>query len=130
MSLNESIVEDAALILPAATLTRPLQTGEERELVPQLREVGHGPQYAPDELAAERDSFGEGVQFRFAQTLIRPLPAGAEKREAILAADPATPEAARATIRNYRIVRFERSTPCAKTNPLRRSQEKNDGVFV
>jgi len=43
--------------------------------------------------------------------ITRPLPAGAEKREAILAADPAIPEAARATIRNYRIVRFERSTP-------------------
>ena len=28
MSLNESIVEDAALILPAATLTRPLPWGE------------------------------------------------------------------------------------------------------
>lgn len=30
MNLNESIVEDAALILPAATLTRPLPTGEEQ----------------------------------------------------------------------------------------------------
>ncbi|MEO6994508.1 MAG: hypothetical protein ABI273_12825 [Lacunisphaera sp.] len=28
MSLNESIVEDAALILPAATLTRPLPREE------------------------------------------------------------------------------------------------------
>ena len=46
-----------------------------------------------------------------AATLIRPLPAVEEKREAILAADPAIAEAARATIRNYRIVRFERSTP-------------------
>jgi len=32
MSLNESIVEDAALILPAATLTRPLPRGEGKEL--------------------------------------------------------------------------------------------------
>ena len=30
MSLNESIVEDAALIMPAATLTRPLPRGEGR----------------------------------------------------------------------------------------------------
>ena len=68
MSLNESIVEDAALILPAATLTRPLPTGEERELG---YAVGHGPQIAPGEPAAvpacaehadRRDSFGEVVQ--------------------------------------------------------------------
>jgi len=32
MSLNESIVEDAALILPAATLTRSLPRGEGKEL--------------------------------------------------------------------------------------------------
>lgn len=32
MSLNESIVEDAALAMPAAALTRPLPRGEEREL--------------------------------------------------------------------------------------------------
>jgi len=31
MSLNESIVEDAALILPAATLTRPLSHGEKEK---------------------------------------------------------------------------------------------------
>jgi len=30
MSLNESIVEEAALIMPAATLTRPLPAGERR----------------------------------------------------------------------------------------------------
>ena len=35
MSLNESIVEDAALILPAATLTRPLPWGEEQFRVAQ-----------------------------------------------------------------------------------------------
>ena len=33
MSLNESVVEDAALILPAATLTRPLPRGEEQSRV-------------------------------------------------------------------------------------------------
>ena len=32
MSFNESIVEDAALIMPAATLTRPLPWGEEWDL--------------------------------------------------------------------------------------------------
>jgi len=41
VSLNESIVEDAALILPAATLTLPLPAGEEqsrfaRTLIPAL----------------------------------------------------------------------------------------------
>jgi len=30
MSLNESIVEDAALAMPRAALTRPLPAGEER----------------------------------------------------------------------------------------------------
>jgi hypothetical protein len=39
MSLTESIVEDAALILPAATLTQPLPQGEEWELG---YAVGHG----------------------------------------------------------------------------------------
>jgi len=48
MTLNESIVEDAALILPAATLTRPLPAGEGRELG---YAVGHGPQLAPGEYA-------------------------------------------------------------------------------
>ena len=56
MSLTESIVEDAALIVPAATLTRPLPAGEEWD---PGHAVGHGPQLAPDEPAAERDSFGE-----------------------------------------------------------------------
>jgi len=65
MSLNESIVEDAALIMPGASLTRPLPRGEE-----------------PDRL-----------------------------REAIRRLNPAIPEEARATIRDYRIVRFERSIP-------------------
>ena len=45
MSLNESIVEDAAL-----------------EWFGELGyAVGHGPQLAPGEAAAERDSFGEVV---------------------------------------------------------------------
>jgi hypothetical protein len=45
MSLNESIIEDAAL-----------------EWFGELGyAVGHGPQLAPGEAAAERDSFGEGV---------------------------------------------------------------------
>ncbi len=45
MSLNESIVEDAAL-----------------EWFGELGyAVGHGPQLAPGEPAAERDSFGEVV---------------------------------------------------------------------
>ena len=42
MSLNESIVEDAALEWFG-------------ELVPQSREGGHGPQLAPGEPAAERE---------------------------------------------------------------------------
>ena len=51
MNLNESIVEDAALTWFG-------------ELVPQSREVGHGPQMAPGESASRyggRDSFGEVV---------------------------------------------------------------------
>ena len=37
MSLNESIVEDAALIMPRASLTRPLPVGEEkREAIRRL----------------------------------------------------------------------------------------------
>ena len=48
MSLNESIVENAALPMPAATLTRPLPAGEERKLV---YAVGHGPHLAPGEQA-------------------------------------------------------------------------------
>jgi len=35
MSLNESIVEDAALIMPGASLTQPLPLGEEQLLVAQ-----------------------------------------------------------------------------------------------
>ena len=57
-SLNESIVEDAALAMPEATLTHPLPWGEERELG---YAVGHGPNLAPGEPAAERDGFGDVV---------------------------------------------------------------------
>jgi hypothetical protein len=67
MSLNESIVEDAALTTPAATLTRPLtlRGSRPRARFPRGEEwdlgyaVGHGPHLAPGEPAAERDSFGE-----------------------------------------------------------------------
>ena len=66
MSLNESIVEDAAL-----------------EWFGELGyEVGHGPHLAPGELAAERDSFSEVV-------LVGRL------REAIRRLNPAIPEEAR-----------------------------------
>ena len=67
MSLNESIVEDAAL-------------GWFRELG---YAIGHGPQLAPGEPAAERDSFGEVV-------LVGRL------REAIRRLNPAIPEEASA----------------------------------
>jgi type I site-specific restriction-modification system R (restriction) subunit len=66
MSLNESIVEDAAL-----------------EWFGELGyAVGHGPQLAPGEPAAERESFGEVV-------LVGRL------REAIRRLNPAIPEEAR-----------------------------------
>jgi len=82
MSLNESHVEDAALTW----------FGE------MGYAVGHGSQLAPGESAAERDSFGEVV-------LVESF------REAIERLNPAIPEEVRATFRDYRIVRFERSTP-------------------
>ena len=68
MSLNESIVEDAAL-----TWFRDLGNSD-----------GHGRQLAPGEPAAERDSFGEIV-------LVGRL------REAIRRLNPAIPEPDRAT---------------------------------
>jgi type I restriction enzyme, R subunit len=102
MTLNESIVEDAT----------PKWFGELGIA------VGHGPQLAPGEPAAERDSFGDVVQFRFAQTLTPTLSHGeSEKREAIRRLNPAIPEEAsafashadtRATIKHYLRVRFER----------------------
>jgi len=64
MSLNESIVEDAAL-----------------EWFGELGyAVGHGPQLAPGEPAAERDSFGEVVL-------------AGRLREAIRRLNPAIPQA-------------------------------------
>ena len=81
MNLNESIVEDAAL-----------------EWFGDLGyAVGHGPHLAPGEPAAERDSFSEVVQSRFARTLTPALCQKArEKREAIRRPNPAIPEEASA----------------------------------
>ena len=71
MSLNESIVEDAAL-----------------EWFGELGYVvGHGPHLAPGEPAAERDSFGEVV-------LVGRL------REAIRRLNPAIPSRTLATLRD------------------------------
>ena len=71
MSLNESIVEDAAL-----------------EWFGELGyAVGHGPHLAPGEPAAERDSFGEVV-------LVGRL------REAIRRLNPVTPSRTLATLRD------------------------------
>ncbi len=73
MSLNESIVEDAAL-----------------EWFGELGyDVGHGLHLAPGEPAAERASFGEVVQSRCTRTLTRPLPRGEEMRETIRRLSPA-----------------------------------------
>ena len=81
MSLNESIVEDAAL-----------------EWFGELGyAVGHGPHLAPGEPATERDSFGEVV-------LVGRL------REAVRRLNPAIPGEARATIRQSRRVQIERRT--------------------
>jgi len=83
MTLNESIVEDAALEWFG-------------ELVPQARELGHGPKLAPGELASRdggRDSFSEVVL-------------EGRLREAIQRLNPAIPEEARATIRQFRRVRI------------------------
>ncbi len=99
MSLNESIVEDAALEWFGALGYA----------------VGHGPHLAPGEPAAEpacvlhadrRGSFGEVVQSRVARTLTRPLPRGEERREAIRRLNPAIPEEARAVIGSFRIVQL------------------------
>ena len=79
MSLNESIVEDAAF-----------------EWFGELGYAfGHGPHLAPGEPAAERDSFSEVV-------LVGRL------REAIRRLNPAIPEEARAAIKRYLKTRFER----------------------
>jgi type I restriction enzyme R subunit len=80
MTLNESIVEDAAL-----------------EWFGEMGyTIGHGPHLAPGEPATERDSFGDVV-------LVGRL------REAIRRLNPAIPEEARATIRQFRRVQTERS---------------------
>ena len=90
MSLNASIVEDAAL-----------------ERFGELGyAVGHGPQLAPGEAAAERESLGEVVQSRYTRTLTRPLPRGEEMRETLRRLNPAIPEEARTTIREFRIAQF------------------------
>ena len=79
MSLNESHVENAAL-----------------EWFGELGyAVGHGPQLAPSEPAAERDSFGEVV-------LVGRL------REAIRRLNPSIPEEARATDKESLSVQTER----------------------
>jgi type I restriction enzyme R subunit len=79
MSLNESIVEDAAL-----------------EWFGELGyAVGHGPQMAPGEQAAERDSFGRVV-------LVGCL------REAIRRLNPTIPKEARATAAKSATVQIER----------------------
>ena len=79
MSLNESIVEDAAF-----------------EWFGELAYAfGHGPHLAPGEPAAERDSFSEVV-------LVGRL------REAIRRLNTAIPEEARAAIKRYLKTRFER----------------------
>ena len=70
MSLNESIVEDAAL---EWFLLRQGFGGHVGELVPRLREVGHGPHRAPGEPAVERDSFGEVVLAGCLRAAIRRL---------------------------------------------------------
>ena len=74
MSLNESIVEDAAL---EWFLLRQGYGGQVGELG---YAVGHGPKLAPGEPAAERDSFSDVVQSRSARTLTRLLPRGEERR--------------------------------------------------
>ena len=79
MSLNESIVETAAL-----------------EWFGKLGcAVGHGPNLAPGESAAERDSFGGVVLVGRLRVTIRRL-------------NQPFPEKARATIKRYLKVRFER----------------------
>lgn len=79
MAMNESIVEDAA----------PEWFGELGYA------VGHGPQLAPGEPAAGRESFGEVVL-------------AGRLREAIRRPNPAIPEEARANVRLFRMVRNER----------------------
>jgi type I restriction enzyme R subunit len=77
--LNESIIEEAAL-----------------EWLAELGyAVGHGPQMAPGEVAAERDTFGDVV-------LVGRL------RDAMSRLKPLVPGEVRATIRQFRRVQIER----------------------
>ena len=90
MSLNESIVEDAAL-----------------EWFGELGyAVGHGPHPAPGEPAAEREPERSGDSRR--QSFSAVVLVG-RLREAIRRLNPAIPEEARATIRQFRRVQTERS---------------------
>ena len=74
MSLNESIVEDAAL-----TWFRDLGNSD-----------GHGRQLAPGEPAAERDSFGEVVLAGHSREAIRRLNAAILEDARPVAANSAT----------------------------------------
>jgi len=83
----------------------------------QSYEIRHGPQLAPGEPVAERESFGEVVQSRCTRTLTRPLPRGEEMREAIRRLNASIPEEAfayalrgdrRETIKRHLPVRFAR----------------------
>ncbi len=88
MSLNESIVEYAAL---GWFRLRRACGGQIGELVPHMREVGHGPHFAPGEPASRdvgRDSFGEVVLVGRLRAAIRRL-------------NPAIPDEARATGKEF-----------------------------
>ena len=90
MSLNESIVEDAALEWFLLREGYGGQVGDPPAPPPSPRLWRSGrlrrakPPLAPGEPAAERDSFSDVVQFCFAQTLTPALSHGeSEKRNAI-----------------------------------------------
>ncbi len=98
MSHNEFIIEDAAL-----TWFGELGYA-----------IGHGPHLAPGESASERDSFGEvGLVGRLREAIRRLNPTIPEEASACAThLSVRTSQAGadgRATIRQYRIVRFERS---------------------
>ena len=78
-----------------------------------LHELGygvmHGPKIAPGEPMAERDSFGDVVQSRFARTLTPALSKRERGRcQPRLRRNPVIPGEARATIKRYLTVRFLR----------------------
>lgn len=90
MSLNESIVEEAAL-----------------EWFGELGyAVGHGPQLAPGEYAEGTltPALSQGERESCSEVVL-----AGRLREAIRRLNPAIPEEARATLRNFRIVQTERS---------------------